>query len=120
VEFALCFALLTPVVIGAVQFAVAGLQMQQLTWSVREAARRGSRMDPDAEEFQAKVRQIVLEGNPGLKQEQVGVEVRREAGVARQLTVWIAHHRIEVPGGAQAVNGRPRASYPFVGAAGAH
>jgi len=118
VEFALCFALLTPVVIGAVRFAVAGLQVHQLTLSVQEAARRGSRMNPEAGDFRQAVQDIVVKRNPGLAREQVRVEIRRESGVAREVTVWIANHRIEVPGGAQAVNGRPRVSYPFVGAAG--
>ena len=117
-EFALSFAVLMPVVIGAVQFAAAGLQMQQLTVSVQQAAREAARMNPDSAEFREKVQDIVLGRHPGLKRENVEVEVGRESGVARRVTVWIAKHRIEAPGGAEEVNGRPRASYPFVGAGG--
>ncbi|MBM3812432.1 MAG: pilus assembly protein [Acidimicrobiia bacterium] len=125
-EFALGFAILVPVLVGAVQLTVAALQIQQLSAAVHRAARQASESDWDGDgaQLRTEAQNLVLYGTrqeatmplfAGLRREHVMVETQTVSGAPRRISIWIENLELDLPAGKQTLRGKPKATFPFRG-----
>ncbi len=129
-EFAIGFAVLIPLVVGAVQYAAAFLQLGQLDAAVGMAAREVSHMKWEsrdakpAPELLRTAQNLVLYGKategtsvsvPGLRPENIRLSAVFERGIPAQVEVSITGFVLPLPGGARHLDGKPSAIFPFSG-----
>ncbi|MBK5294472.1 MAG: pilus assembly protein [Acidobacteriia bacterium] len=130
VEFALGFAILVPLLAGALQYSIGFVQVQQLQSAVRTGAQYGSQLsyqsatDTPTDAFRRNVENMVLYGRPvetgqplvgGLRREHVAVAIGMESGVPRKLTVSINGFEMALPTGRRVLEGSPSSSFPYRG-----
>jgi hypothetical protein len=120
IECAIGLALLGPLIVGSVQYTSSFLLIESLEQAVQSAARKAARLHwtGDAPAFEAKVRDILLRGDteiPGLKPENVVVELEKTGSVPRLVRISIKGYALPLPGGDRPINGAIAASYPYLG-----
>ena len=130
VEFALSFALLFSVFAGVFQFGYVYYLYNKLESAVRAGARYASLRVYDSATstpsaaFQTAVRNMVVYGNPagagqpvapGLTPEKVAVTAAMDRNVPVRVTVAIATLRVDAVVRTINLNGKPRATFPYMG-----
>ncbi len=130
VEFALAFALIFPSLLGCVEFGFAFYQYQKLLSAVRSGAAYASRLtytshtEIPSPSFLRSVRNMVVYGDPdggdvplvpGLRPEDVVVEVEFEMGYPRWVTVGIGEYRSTSPIKTLQFRHKPRLRMPYLG-----
>jgi hypothetical protein len=122
IEFAVALAVLTPVFIGGVQFFQAYLLAEEIQQAAIQAARSGAALAYDSANefpppaFERAVQDVVLKSPiPGLRREHIKVTMRFDGGRPSEVEVRISGYKVQVPGGAIALDGKPHALYPYQG-----
>jgi len=130
IEFALSFALLFVVFTGVFQFGYAFYQYNALVSAVRGGARYASLRTYDSPtatpsaDFLDAVRNMVVYGDPnggsqrlvrGLTPETVTLTVTLDRNVPYEVTVGITNYQIDAVVASMTLNGKPKATFPYVG-----
>ena len=135
IEFALACSVLVPTMLGAFQFAYAYYQYATLEAAVRHAARYASVLTYDSAtstpttSYASAVSNMLLTGNPNppvpgidaeprmgsLDSSNVDVKMDFANGIPSQVTVSLKGYSIDAFVARLAMDGRPKATLPYVG-----
>ena len=130
VEFALSFGLLFPVMAGVFQFGYSFYVYNLLETSVRSTARYAATRTYDSpnatpsSNYVTAVQNMLVYGDPagtgnaivpGLTTDHVRVRVNFDSGIPDNVTVDVAGYTIDSVLGRMTLNGKPAATFPYLG-----
>ena len=129
-EFAIAVAVLTPVLVGLVQFTYSFYVIHELDAAVRRGAEFASALEYDSPSPEPssgwlwQVENVVVYGNPegagqtlvaGLMRDHVRVRVDFARGRPHKVAVGITGLELPSPGHTLRLDGKPESSFPYRG-----